>query len=78
MGIQRVVIRVGMAGEIDPLGTRKDALDAFLETKVAEGFQLETHTDVHAIIVESTGARHVVQVDEDGMVSTRPAEPLRS
>ncbi len=33
------------AGAIDPTGGRKDALDAFLETK--------THTDTHAIVVES-------------------------
>ena len=40
-----------MAGAIDPLGQRKNALDAFLETKVAEGFRIETHTDTHAIII---------------------------
>jgi hypothetical protein len=40
-----------MAGAIDPLGERKNALDAFLETKVAEGFRVETHTDTHAIII---------------------------
>jgi hypothetical protein len=40
-----------MAGAIDPLGQRKNALDAFLETKVAEGFRVETHTDTHAIII---------------------------
>jgi hypothetical protein len=39
-----------MAGAIDPLGQRKNALDAFLETKVAEGFRIETH-DTHAIII---------------------------
>ena len=40
-----------MAGAIDPLGERKNALDAFLETKVAAGFRIETHTDTHAIII---------------------------
>jgi hypothetical protein len=40
-----------MAGAIDPLGQRKNALDAFLETKVAAGFRIETHTDTHAIII---------------------------
>jgi hypothetical protein len=30
-----------MAGAIDPLRNRKNALDAFLETKVAEGFRIE-------------------------------------
>ena len=29
-----------MAGAIDPLGQRKNALDAFLETKIAEGFRI--------------------------------------
>jgi hypothetical protein len=68
-----------MAGEIDPLGKRKDALDAFLDSKVAEGYQIETHTDVHAIIANAKGAsRQVVEVDEHGVVSTRPAEPRRS
>jgi hypothetical protein len=38
-----------MAVAIDPLGQRKDALDAFLEPKVREGFRIETHTDTHAI-----------------------------
>lgn len=42
-----------MAGVIDPLGHRKNALDAFVETKVGEGFRIGTHTDTHAIIVVS-------------------------
>ncbi len=77
-----------MGGQIDPLGTRKDALDAFLEAKVGEGFKIETHTDVHAIIVEPSSrsalgrggdaGRLVIEVDEDGIVSSRPAEPRRS
>jgi hypothetical protein len=77
-----------MGGEIDPLGTRKDALDAFLEARVEEGFQIETHTDVHAIIVQPPSrsalgrsvdaGRLVIEVDEDGVVSSRPAEPRRS
>jgi len=37
-------------GEVDPLGTRKDALDAFLDQKVGEGYVIETRTDTHAII----------------------------
>jgi hypothetical protein len=41
-----------MAGAIDPTGGRKDALDAFLETKLREGFEIETHTDTHAIVVK--------------------------
>jgi hypothetical protein len=78
-----------MAGDIDPLGKRKNALDAFLEKKLAEGFTIETHTDTHAIIIESGhrlwgrlrrggGRRHVVEVDEHGAVTMRAAEPRRS
>ena len=37
-------------GEIDPLGTRRDGLDAFLDNKVDEGYVIETRTDTHAII----------------------------
>src|SRR5438876_10447353 len=40
-----------MTGAIDPPGERKNALDAFLETKVAEGFRIEAQTDTHAIII---------------------------
>lgn len=77
-----------MAGEIDPTGRRKDALDAFLETKLGEGFAIETHTDTHAIVVQKEsfrsrlrerGAnRYVVSVDENGEVTMIPAEPKRS
>jgi hypothetical protein len=78
-----------MAGEIDPLGTRKDALDAFLDERLAEGFTVETRTATHAIIFRRprglrrfTGGddpgRYVVEVDEHGVASMRPAEPRRS
>ena len=77
-----------MAGEIDPTGGRKNALDAFLEAKVKQGFEIETHTDTHAIVVEqksilsrlrARGAnRYVVSVDENGEVTMIPAEPKRS
>lgn len=78
-----------MAGDVDPLGQRKRALAAFLETKVAEGFRIETHTDTHAIVVQGRrpfwsrlrggdGSRYVVQVDELGDVTMNPAEPTRS
>jgi hypothetical protein len=81
-----------MAGAIDPLGQRKNALDAFLETKVAEGFRIETHTDTHAIIIvgghrkplwsrfrkHGAGSRYVVSVDERGEVTMIPAEPKRN
>jgi hypothetical protein len=77
-----------VAGEIDPTGGRKTALDAFLESKLEEGFEIETHTDTHAIIVErksvlsrfrARGAnRYVVSVDENREVTMVPAEPKRS
>jgi hypothetical protein len=78
-----------MGGEIDPMGTRKEGLDAFLEEKLGEGFTIETRTDTHAIIVRRrkgmrrfTGGddpgRLVVEVDQDGRVTTRDAEPRRS
>jgi hypothetical protein len=81
-----------MAGAIDPTGARKDALDAFLERKLQEGFAIETHTDTHAIVVErgrrnsflsrllgrGAGKRYVVSVDEHGDVTMIPAEPKRS
>ena len=78
-----------LAGEIDPLGERKKALDDFLEKKLADGFAIETHTDTHAVIVEAGqpfwsrlrrggGRRHVVQVDEHGQVTMSAAEPRRS
>src|SRR5689334_8122480 len=76
-------------GETDPLGIRKDGLDAFLDQKVEEGYAIETRTDTHAIISRRpTGlkrftsgpdpGRYVVQVDEDGIAMMRPAEPRRT
>jgi hypothetical protein len=76
-------------GESDPLGTRRQALDAFLDQKVAEGYVIETRTDTHAIISQrprglkrfTSGAdpgRFVVEVDEDGSATMRAAEPRRS
>ena len=78
-----------VAGDIDRLGTRKDALDAFLEEQVARGFTIETRTDTHAIIFQQPRGirrftsgddpgRHVVEVDEDGVVTMRAAEPRRA
>jgi hypothetical protein len=81
-----------VAGEIDRTGGRKNALDAFLERKLQEGFEIETHTDTHAIVVERRGLkaflkslrkrgaanRYVVSVDEHGEVTMIPAEPKRS
>jgi hypothetical protein len=76
-------------GEIDPGGTRKDGLDAFLDQKIAEGYAIETRTETHAIISRrptglkrlrsgSDPGRYVVEVDEDGTATMRPAEPRRS
>ena len=81
-----------MAGDVDPTGGRKDALDVFLEAKLREGFEIETHTDTHAIVVKGdhkkspwsrfrvfgAAKRYVVSVDEHGEVMMSPAEPKRS
>ena len=70
---------------------RKDALSAFLEARVREGFRIETRTETHAIIVPAdrprsfldrlrkakASERQVVSVDEHGEVTTSPAEPVR-
>jgi hypothetical protein len=70
---------------------RKNALTAFLEERVREGFRIETRTDTHAIIVPADRAwsfldrfrkakapvRQVISVDEHGEVTMTPAEPLR-
>jgi len=76
-------------GEIDPLGTRKDGLDAYLDQKVQEGYVVETRSDTHAIIFRrpkglkrfTSGrdpGRFVVQVNEDGIATMSPAEPRRT
>jgi hypothetical protein len=76
-------------GEVDPLGTRRDGLDAFLDLRVEEGYVIETRTDTHAIISRrpkslrrfTSGAdpgRYVVEVDEDGVATMRLAEPRRT
>ena len=71
---------------------RKNALTAFLDARVAEGFRVETRTDTHAIIAPAhagwsvldrlrkpkTSTRQVISVDEHGEVTMAPAEPLRS
>lgn len=80
---------LALVGEIDPQGTRRVSLDAFLDQKAGEGYVIETRTDTHAIISRrprglgrfTRGAdpgRYVVEVDEDGIVTMRPAEPRRS
>ena len=88
LGHRRLAILTSV-GEIDPLGTRRDALDAFLDRKLEEGYEIEARTDTHAIIFRrpkglkrfTSGAdpgRYVVEVDEDGIATMRPAEPRRT
>ena len=81
-----------MAGAIDPSGERNRALEAFLETKVLEGYRIETHTGTHAIVITGSnrkrflsrfrgpgaGDRYVISVDQHGEVTMIPAEPIRS
>ena len=81
-----------MAGAIDPSGLRAKALEAFLETKLRDGWRIETQTEMHAIIVDGSsrerllsrvrgrgpGDRYVVSVDEQGQVTMIHAEPIRS
>jgi hypothetical protein len=76
----------------DQEALRKSALTAFLDARVHEGYRVETRTDTHAIIAPAhrrrslldllrkpkVPARQVVSVDSEGVVSTSPAEPLRS
>jgi hypothetical protein len=70
---------------------RRNALSAFIDECVAEGFRIETRSDTHAIIASpprlsdllgrvlkrDRNQRHVVSVDEHGIITTRPAEPIR-
>jgi hypothetical protein len=75
--------------EVDASGSRRDGLDSFLDQKLAEGYVVETRTDTHAIISRrpkglrrfTSGAdpgRFVVEVDERGVATMRPAEPRRT
>jgi hypothetical protein len=70
---------------------RRSALTAFLDARVREGYRVETRTDTHAIIApagrrslldvfrrQEVPVRQVISVDSEGVVSMRPAEPLRS
>jgi hypothetical protein len=80
---------LALVGEIDPLGTRREGLDTFLDQRAEEGYVIETRTDTHAVISRrpkglkrfTSGrdpGRYVVEVDEDGSVTMRPAEPRRT
>ena len=74
--------------ENDPTGRRKSAIDAFLEDKLREGYEIETRRDTHAIIAKRSltnrlrgrggTSRYVVSVDEHGHITAVPAEPKRS
>jgi hypothetical protein len=88
LGEARLAI-LALVGEIDPEGTRRVGLDAFLDQKVDEGYEIETRTETHAVIFRrpkglrrfTSGAdagRYVVEVDEDGVATMRPAEPRRT
>jgi hypothetical protein len=71
---------------------RKNALTAFLDERVLEGYRVETRTDTHAIIAPADRGwpflvslrkrhrpeRQVISVDQSGEVTMAPAEPLRS
>ncbi len=70
---------------------RKQALAAFVEARIRDGYRVETRTDTHAIIApppprrpfldrfrpRPPSLREVVAVDEFGRVTTSPAEPIR-
>lgn len=88
LGRRRLAI-LACVGEIDPFGARRGGLDAFLDRKLEEGYAVEARTDTHAIIFRrpkglkrfTSGAdpgRYVVEVDEDGIATMRPAEPRRT
>jgi len=71
---------------------RREAIDAYLDERVAEGFRVESRTETQAIIAPARSGlsflrrfhkttpleRQVVAVDVDGNVSASPAQPLRS
>ena len=73
---------------------RRDALTAFIDERLGEGYLVETRTDTHAIIVRPEPSdspsflgrwrkkaprdREVVAVDEAGVITVSPAVPQRS
>jgi len=86
--ISRVGYGDAVAGETDAGGNRRRALDEFLEARTVEGYRIEAHEATHAIVVQGDDSlwrrllgrrrrRFVVQVDDHGTVSMRPAEPVR-
>ena len=79
-----------MASEAQAL--RRDALTAFLDARLHEGYLVESRTDTQAIIVQgdeptsflgrfrprAPRVRQVVAVDASGEVTVEPAVALRS
>ena len=71
---------------------RREALAAYLDERVTEGFRVESQTETQAIIAPAPSRlgflrrfqktapleRQVVAVDVDGNVTASPAQPLRS
>jgi hypothetical protein len=68
-----------MAGAIDPLG-QKNALDAFLETKVAEDHHRGRPPQIALEPLPQARRRQLLRgsVDEHGEVTMIPAEPKRN
>lgn len=70
---------------------RTAALDAHLQDRIAHGFRLETRSRVQAVIIrrhplyfilrwfarERAEQRLVVSVDEDGVIDSLSAQPIR-
>jgi hypothetical protein len=66
---------------------RRAALTARLEREAANGFEIETRSATQAVIVRNRGGwrhlrrrsvdRRVLSIDEDGLVTTDTAQPLR-
>jgi hypothetical protein len=66
---------------------RRAALTAHLEREAANGFEIETRSATQAVVVRNRrGWRHlrrrsmdrrVLSIDEDGLVTTDTAQPLR-
>ena len=88
LAASRVGYGDAVAGETDAGGNRRRALDEFLEARMVEGYRIEAHEATHAIVVQGDDSllrrllgrrrlRFVVQVDDHGTVSMRPAEPVR-
>jgi hypothetical protein len=81
---------VGAPSSADRHLRRKQAIDAYLLARSADGFDVESRTDTQAIIAR-TGLlaglfqrvglngrkRQVISVDEHGTITAQPAEPRR-